>query len=144
MWRGPPSGAAFALRTTYSPNFVLVLEKLNNSSPKTLHSVVILFLVLSLSTSLLSSGFTFYNSLSNPYQTFLGPVGVYTWSGLGGEYGPRPGTCAGAPARCLSPCVALSRTNTQSQLSHRGRAGSLHAVPCPRGWGLLVQIYSIA
>ncbi|XP_007173361.2 clarin-3 [Balaenoptera acutorostrata] len=59
-----------------------VLGTLNNSSPKTLHLVVILFLVLSLLTSLLSSGFTFYNTVSNPYQTFLGPMGVYTWSGL--------------------------------------------------------------
>ncbi|XP_006746619.1 clarin-3 [Leptonychotes weddellii] len=60
-----------------------VLEKLNNSSQRTLHLVVILFLVLSLCTSLLSSGLTFYNSISSPYQTFLGPVGVYTGSGLG-------------------------------------------------------------
>ncbi|XP_014306415.2 clarin-3, partial [Myotis lucifugus] len=59
-----------------------VLAKLGDSAPKTLHSVVILSLVLSLSTSLLSAGFTFYNSVSNPYQTFLGPLGVYTWSGL--------------------------------------------------------------
>ncbi|XP_002921806.2 clarin-3 [Ailuropoda melanoleuca] len=59
-----------------------VLEKLNNSSQKTLHWVVILSLILSLCTSLLSSGLTFYNSVSNPYQTFLGPVGVYTWSGF--------------------------------------------------------------
>ncbi|KAM5323488.1 clarin-3 [Glossophaga mutica] len=60
-----------------------VLGTLNaTSSPKTLHLVVISFLVLSLCTSLLSSGFTFYNSVSNPYQTFLGPLGVYTWSGL--------------------------------------------------------------
>ncbi|XP_025323420.1 clarin-3 [Canis lupus baileyi] len=60
-----------------------VLEKLNTSSQRTLHLVTILFLVLSLCASLLSSGLTFYNSISNPYQTFLGPVGVYTWSGLG-------------------------------------------------------------
>ncbi|KAB0406759.1 hypothetical protein E2I00_018141, partial [Balaenoptera physalus] len=59
---------------------------LNNSSPKTLHLVVILFLVLSLLTSLLSSGFTFYNTISNPYQTFLGPMGVYTWSGLSASF----------------------------------------------------------
>ncbi|XP_029101689.1 clarin-3 [Monodon monoceros] len=59
-----------------------VLGTLNSSSPKTLHLVVILFLVLSLFTSLLSSLFTFYNSFSNPYQTFLGPMGVYTWNGL--------------------------------------------------------------
>ena len=71
--------------------------------------MVILFLVLSLSTSLLSSGFTFYNSISNPYQTFLGPLGVYTWSGLSGEYtgaGPWP-----RPQCSLLPVSAsLSRT----------------------------------
>ncbi|XP_036907092.1 clarin-3 [Sturnira hondurensis] len=59
-----------------------VLGTLNPSSRKTLHSVVILFLALSLCASLLSSGLTFYNSISNPYQTFLGPLGVYTWNGL--------------------------------------------------------------
>ncbi|XP_054437766.1 clarin-3 [Pteronotus mesoamericanus] len=63
-----------------------VLGTLDDSSPKTLHSVVIVFLALSLSTTLLSSGFTFYNSISNPYQTFLGPLGVYTWSGLSASF----------------------------------------------------------
>ncbi|XP_011369628.1 clarin-3 [Pteropus medius] len=63
-----------------------VLGKLNSSSPKTLHWVVILALFLGLSTSLLSSGFTLYNSISNPYQTFLGPIGVYTWSGLSASF----------------------------------------------------------
>lgn len=119
---------AFALRSAYSPNFALVLEKLNSSPPKTLHSVVILFLVLSLFASLLSSGFTFYNSLSNPYQTFLGPVGVYTWSGLGGEYGP---------------CVSLTRTNTVTA-EPQGQAGSLCAASRSRGWGSGLQTYSIA
>ncbi|KAI5216681.1 clarin-3 [Manis pentadactyla] len=63
-----------------------VLRKLNDSSQKVLHVVVILFLILGLSTTLLSAGFTFYNSVSNPYQTFLGPVGVYTWSGLSASF----------------------------------------------------------
>lgn len=58
-----------------------VLEELTGS-PKTLHSLVILFLVLGLLASLLSAGFSLYNSISNPYQTFLGSVGVHTWSGL--------------------------------------------------------------
>lgn len=60
-----------------------VLGKLDGSSRKTLHWVAVLALCLSLCASLLSSAFTFYNSVGNPYQTFLGPVGVYTWSGLG-------------------------------------------------------------
>ncbi|CAI9178274.1 unnamed protein product [Rangifer tarandus platyrhynchus] len=63
-----------------------VLGILNNSSAKTLHSVVLVFLALGLFSSLLSAGFTFYNSVSNPYQTFLGPMGVYTWSGLSASF----------------------------------------------------------
>ncbi|CAO2583683.1 Clrn3 [Lemmus lemmus] len=63
-----------------------VLGILGDSSQKTLHLVAILFLVLSLGTSVLSSIFTFYNSISNPYQTFLGPVGVYTWNGLSAPF----------------------------------------------------------
>ncbi|XP_002721295.2 clarin-3 [Oryctolagus cuniculus] len=63
-----------------------VLGVLNNSSQKALHVVTILFLALSLCASLLSCGFTFYNSVSNPYQTFLGPVGVYTWNGLSASF----------------------------------------------------------
>ncbi|XP_055416530.1 clarin-3 [Bubalus kerabau] len=63
-----------------------VLGTLTNSSPKTLHSVVIVFLALGLFSSLLSAGFTFCNSVSNPYQTFLGPTGVYTWSGLSASF----------------------------------------------------------
>ncbi|XP_007934991.1 clarin-3 [Orycteropus afer afer] len=77
-----------------------VLGTLSNSSQKTLHSVVILFVVLSLLTSLLSSGFTLYNSISNPYQTFLGPTGVYTWNGLG--------------ASCVLLAMILFVANTQS------------------------------
>ncbi|XP_006879927.1 PREDICTED: clarin-3 [Elephantulus edwardii] len=59
-----------------------VLGILSDSSPKILHLVVVLVLVLSLFCALMSSGFTLYNSVSNPYQTFLGPTGVYTWNGL--------------------------------------------------------------
>ncbi|KFO38250.1 clarin-3 [Fukomys damarensis] len=59
-----------------------VLGILDNSSQKSLQAVTVLFLVISLLTSLLSSGFTFYNSISNPYQTFLGPTGVYTWNAI--------------------------------------------------------------
>ncbi|XP_021078117.1 clarin-3 [Mus pahari] len=63
-----------------------VLGTLNNSSQKSLHLVAILLLILSLAASVLSSVFTFYNSISNPYQTFLGPMGVYTWNGLSASF----------------------------------------------------------
>lgn len=80
--------------------------------------MVILSLVLSLSTSLLSAGFTFYNSISNPYQTFLGPLGVYTWSGLSGEYGL--GTSS-APRRPLtSLCSSQSAMPLRGPLGQRG------------------------
>nr|XP_003419762.1 clarin-3 [Loxodonta africana] len=59
-----------------------VLGTLKGSSQKTLLLVIIAFLVLSLLTSILSFAFTCYNTFSNPYQTFLGPTGVYTWNGL--------------------------------------------------------------
>jgi hypothetical protein len=88
--RGRSLGLKFTFCTVHSLNTVLVLGILRDSSQKSLHLVVILFLVLSLAASLLSSGFTFYNSISNPYQTFLGPIGVYTWNGLSGEFPPTP------------------------------------------------------
>ncbi|XP_027711751.1 clarin-3 isoform X2 [Vombatus ursinus] len=59
-----------------------VLSKLSNSSQKTLHLLVITLLLFSLSTSLLSSGLTFFNSVSNPYQTWLGPTSIFVWNGL--------------------------------------------------------------
>lgn len=46
----------------------------------------IVVLVLALLSSLLSSGFTCTNAVSNPYQTFLGPIGVYTWNAVCGEW----------------------------------------------------------
>ncbi|NWR05880.1 CLRN3 protein, partial [Paradoxornis webbianus] len=56
------------------------------SSPRTrgLNVATIVVLVLALLSSLLSSGFTCTNAVSNPYQTFLGPVGVYTWNSVCG------------------------------------------------------------
>lgn len=60
--------------------------------------MVIVFLALGLFSSLLSAGFTFCNSVSNPYQTFLGPTGVYTWSGLSGQYQPVPASVPLVPS----------------------------------------------
>lgn len=108
-----PSGLALlsALCAACSPHTALVLEKLNSSSQRTLHLVVILVLVLSLCTLLLSSGLTFYNSISNPYQTFLGPVGVYTGSGLGGEYPPGTPLLTGTASGSLSLCCLVPHGN---------------------------------
>ncbi|NWY63504.1 CLRN3 protein, partial [Erithacus rubecula] len=56
----------------------------SSSSSRNLNVATIVLLVLALLCSLLSSAFTCTNALSNPYQTFLGPVGVYTWNSLCG------------------------------------------------------------
>ncbi|XP_060096814.1 clarin-3 [Heteronotia binoei] len=61
-----------------------VADLMDNGTVKSLSIVVILLIVLSLLSSFLSSGFTCYNSVSNPYQTFLGPIGVYTWNSISG------------------------------------------------------------
>uniref|UniRef100_A0A8C8R4R0 Clarin 3 n=1 Tax=Pelusios castaneus TaxID=367368 RepID=A0A8C8R4R0_9SAUR len=63
-----------------------VTAKLGKTAMKNLNVAIILFLVLSLLSSLMSAGFTCYNTVSNPYQTFLGPIGVYTWNSLSGSF----------------------------------------------------------
>ncbi|NXI06858.1 CLRN3 protein, partial [Irena cyanogastra] len=61
-----------------------VAEALSSSRSRSLNVATIVVLVLALLSSLLSSGFTCTNAVSNPYQTFLGPIGVYTWNCLCG------------------------------------------------------------
>ncbi|XP_048360963.1 clarin-3 [Sphaerodactylus townsendi] len=61
-----------------------VADSLNNGTVKSLNIMIIFLLVLSLLSSFLSAGFTCYNAVSNPYQTFLGPIGVYTWNSISG------------------------------------------------------------
>ncbi|NWH48609.1 CLRN3 protein, partial [Fregata magnificens] len=63
-----------------------VADNLGNTKAKSMITAIIVILVLSLLTSLLSSGFTCTNAVSNPYQTFLGPTGVYTWNSLCGIF----------------------------------------------------------
>ncbi|NWY61127.1 CLRN3 protein, partial [Chionis minor] len=63
-----------------------VAAKLGNTKAKGTITAIIIILVLGLLTSLLSSGFTCTNAISNPYQTFLGPIGVYTWNSLCGIF----------------------------------------------------------
>ncbi|NXP26210.1 CLRN3 protein, partial [Scytalopus superciliaris] len=61
-----------------------VADSLSSTRTRSTNVAIIVILVLSLLTSLLSSGFTCTNAVSNPYQTFLGPIGVYTWNCLCG------------------------------------------------------------
>ncbi|KAJ1141274.1 hypothetical protein NDU88_007608 [Pleurodeles waltl] len=55
-------------------------------SAEIVHILIIVLLVAGLFCSLLSSGITCYNSVSNPYQTFFGPIGVYAWNVLNGTF----------------------------------------------------------
>ncbi|NWR51732.1 CLRN3 protein, partial [Regulus satrapa] len=66
-----------------STNFQ-VAEALSSTRSRSLNIATIVVLVLAMLSSLLSSGFTCTNAVSNPYQTFLGPVGVYTWNSVCG------------------------------------------------------------
>uniref|UniRef100_A0A8C1XR90 Clarin 3 n=1 Tax=Cyprinus carpio TaxID=7962 RepID=A0A8C1XR90_CYPCA len=57
------------------------LAKLGGA-PVILHTLVVILLALALLGSAGSILVTLYNSFSNPYQTYMGPVGLYTCSGL--------------------------------------------------------------
>ncbi|KAK6487344.1 clarin-3-like [Huso huso] len=60
-----------------------VLESLKHVGPsKSLHITVITCLCLGLLGSICSFGITLYNSFSNPYETYLGPIGVYVCSSV--------------------------------------------------------------
>ncbi|KFO13503.1 Clarin-3 [Balearica regulorum gibbericeps] len=63
-----------------------VADNLSDVKARSIITGIIVLLVLSLLSSLLSSGFTCTNVVSNPYQTFLGPIGVYTWNSLCGIF----------------------------------------------------------
>uniref|UniRef100_A0A8C5SW49 Clarin 3 n=1 Tax=Laticauda laticaudata TaxID=8630 RepID=A0A8C5SW49_LATLA len=59
-----------------------VAGTLKDNTLKIFHGVIIFLLVVTMLSSFLSSGFTCYNAISNPYQTFLGSTGVYTWNSV--------------------------------------------------------------
>ncbi|XP_016314050.1 clarin-3 [Sinocyclocheilus anshuiensis] len=63
---------------------VPVFERLGKlaGAPVILHALVVILLALALLGSAGSILVTLYNSFSNPYQTYMGPIGLYTCSGL--------------------------------------------------------------
>ncbi|NWX83090.1 CLRN3 protein, partial [Nothoprocta pentlandii] len=61
-----------------------VADTVKKAETKATNVAIIVLLVLALLSSLLSAGFTGMNVVSNPYQTFLGPIGVYTWNVING------------------------------------------------------------
>ncbi|XP_006630573.1 clarin-3 [Lepisosteus oculatus] len=65
---------------------VQVLEALEKQKgvPHILHCMVVSFLIISLISTAGSFIITMYNSVSNPYETYLGPLGLYTCSSISG------------------------------------------------------------
>lgn len=55
-------------------------------TPLALHSLVLCLLVLCFLFSAASILISLYNSVSNPYETYMGPMGIYTSSSLSGGW----------------------------------------------------------
>ncbi|XP_051968092.1 clarin-3-like [Xyrauchen texanus] len=64
--------------------YVEVFNRLqkHGQGPIVLHGLVVALLAVALFGSVGSILITLYNSFSNPYQTYMGPVGLYACSGL--------------------------------------------------------------
>lgn len=63
-------------------DFEVFPELQDSGAPVILYAVVVLSLVVCLLFSAMSILIAFYNSVSNPYQTYLGPMGVYVCSSV--------------------------------------------------------------
>ena len=63
-----------------------VLGKLGGA-PLVLHVLSVALLVVCMLCSVLSLLISLYNSVSNPYETYMGPVGFYACSSLSGKEG---------------------------------------------------------
>uniref|UniRef100_A0A3Q3WZE2 Uncharacterized protein n=1 Tax=Mola mola TaxID=94237 RepID=A0A3Q3WZE2_MOLML len=66
------------------PSFVNMFPMLVEigSTPLVLHALVVSLLVLCLVFSAANILISIYNSVSNPYETYMGPVGIYTCGSL--------------------------------------------------------------
>ncbi|KAK3529140.1 hypothetical protein QTP70_018094 [Hemibagrus guttatus] len=71
-------------RFTLDENKVLVFERLGEvgGAGEGLHVMVVVLLVFALVASAGSILITLYNTISNPYETYMGPIGLYVCSGL--------------------------------------------------------------
>lgn len=64
---------------------ITVLAASAEKAPVALHGLVLCLLVLSLVFSAGSILIALYNSFSNPYETYMGPTGIYVCSSLSGK-----------------------------------------------------------
>uniref|UniRef100_A0A8C9EUE7 CLRN3 protein n=1 Tax=Pavo cristatus TaxID=9049 RepID=A0A8C9EUE7_PAVCR len=99
-----------------------VAEALSSNGTRSINTAIIVLLVLVLLSSLLSSGFTCTNTVSNPYQTFLGPIGVYTWNAISGVLTllvmilfPVNVEGNGMSVELATKCISLSLTHSGSE-----------------------------
>ncbi|NXX80992.1 CLRN3 protein, partial [Urocolius indicus] len=63
-----------------------VEKNLGTTPAKNTNTAIVAILVLGLVSSFLSCVFTCTNAVSNPYRTFLGPIGVYTLNSFCGIF----------------------------------------------------------
>ncbi|XP_028651124.1 clarin-3 [Erpetoichthys calabaricus] len=70
----------------FADKFTITVLKVVNEGTTSgpLHALVVTFLAVSIFCSLCSFGTSAYNVFSNPYETYLGPIGVYVWSSISG------------------------------------------------------------
>ncbi|KAJ3607426.1 hypothetical protein NHX12_024477 [Muraenolepis orangiensis] len=61
------------------------LQKIGGA-PQALHVLCMLLLVVCLVCSSGSILIALYNSVSNPYETYMGPIGIYVCSSVSGEH----------------------------------------------------------
>ncbi|MCJ8738748.1 hypothetical protein PDJAM_G00039360 [Pangasius djambal] len=71
-------------RFTTSEKPILVFDVMSavGGSGVGLHAVVVVLLVFAMVASAGSIFITLYNTISNPYETYMGPIGLYVCSGL--------------------------------------------------------------
>lgn len=97
--------------------FLLVFDRLGKlaGAPIILHALVVILLALALVGSAGSILVSLYNSFSNPYQTYMGPIGVYTCSGLSGEKTYMMSQTKKSESQTLF-CLHLIRSSAESTL----------------------------
>ncbi|KAI3365155.1 hypothetical protein L3Q82_010248, partial [Scortum barcoo] len=78
--REPQSGHTLYYNQS-APKLIPVLVE-RNITPVVLHALVLCLLALCLLFSALSILISLYNSVSNPYETYMGPIGIYVCSSL--------------------------------------------------------------
>ncbi|XP_047465102.1 clarin-3 [Mugil cephalus] len=116
-----------------SENFDVIPRLLGSTTPVVLHSLVLFLLVLSLVCSAITILVSLYNSVSNPYETYMGPTAIYVCSSL---------------SACLSVlglilfAVNISATDMAEELA-KSSTGSLQVTLHEKSTQMLLGFYLV-